>query len=918
MDIDLGPGIDGTQAAERILEHKDIPVVFLSSHTEPEVVEKTEKITSYGYVVKNTGVTVLDASIKMALKLFEARMERGRAEDDLRESEERKLSDIIQFLPDAALAIDRNKRVIVWNRAIEEMTGIPAAEMIGQGDYAYSVPFYGLRRPQLMDHIFDDSAEIAARYPAVTRQGDALMAEVFCNALYSGRGAWVFAKASPLYDMSGQIIGSIEIIRDITERRRTMDALRMTQFATDCASDAIYWVGQDGQFHYVNEAACHYLGYARDELLGMKVYDIDPDYTRDVYSNHWRELKEKGKLLIETRHRAKDGHIVPVEISVYYFAHDDKEYNIAFAREITARKKVEEALRESEVKFRTLHQSMMDAFVNVEMDGRIIDCNEIYLNMLGYTREEVGKLTYQDFTPEKWHAFEAAIIQEQVLPKGYSDIYEKEYQRKDGTVFPVELRITLIRDTDGSPVSMWAIVRDITGRKQSEKALRQSEALFRNLFQKHTAVKLLIDPDSGHIEDANMAAEAFYGWSREELRRMNISEINTLSPEQVKAEMEKVRAEKRTYFEFKHRRADGSIRDVAVFSSKTEYEGKDLLHSIIHDITERKRAEMMLKASETRFRMIYEYAPVMIDCFDSEGRCVLWNRACEQTFGWSIDEINSSPEPLALFYPDPDVRREVVTTVVTSPNPEFREWHPQTRDGRKLDCMWANYMLDDGLVMNIGYDITERKRVEEEVQKQLSEKEILLKEIHHRVKNNIANIECLLSMHADSHSNPEVRSALQDAISRIQSMRVLYDNLLIGRDYHEVNLLNYAESLIDSIASVFREGGKITIEKKIADFTLPAKKAISVGIIINELLTNAFKYAFKGRENGLVSINLEKKGNTATLTVHDNGIGIDEKIQSNRSSGLGMMLVKMLTEQLNGTCSIRNDNGTKSVIRFEA
>ncbi|HRZ28490.1 MAG TPA: response regulator, partial [Spirochaetota bacterium] len=80
MDIDLGPGIDGTQAAERILEHKDIPVVFLSSHTEPEVVEKTEKITSYGYVVKNTGVTVLDASIKMALKLFEARMERGRAE----------------------------------------------------------------------------------------------------------------------------------------------------------------------------------------------------------------------------------------------------------------------------------------------------------------------------------------------------------------------------------------------------------------------------------------------------------------------------------------------------------------------------------------------------------------------------------------------------------------------------------------------------------------------------------------------------------------------------------------------------------------------------------------------------------------------------------------------------------------------
>ncbi len=128
-------------------------------------------------------------------------------------------------------------------------------------------------------------------------------------------------------------------------------------------------------------------------------------------------------------------------------------------------------------------------------------------------------------------------------------------------------------------------------QQQTQKALQESESLFRNSFQKHAAVKLIIDPDDGRIVDANEAAAKFYGWSQKELRRMNISDINQLSSSQIKAEIDKVRNDKRVYFEFQHRRADGSIRDVAVYSSEIESGGKTLLHSIIHDITERKRTE---------------------------------------------------------------------------------------------------------------------------------------------------------------------------------------------------------------------------------------------------------------------------------------------------------------------------------------
>lgn len=153
--------------------------------------------------------------------------ERKRAEEALRASQ-RQLADIIDFLPDATLAVDMKGRVIIWNRAMEKMTGIPAAEMLGKGKHAYTVPFYGEARKQLMDLVFDDDPETAALYSGLTREGESLIAEVFCHALYGNTGAWLYVTASPLHDQHGEVIGAIEMIRDITDQKRSADALRET------------------------------------------------------------------------------------------------------------------------------------------------------------------------------------------------------------------------------------------------------------------------------------------------------------------------------------------------------------------------------------------------------------------------------------------------------------------------------------------------------------------------------------------------------------------------------------------------------------------------------------------------------------------------------------------------------------------
>ncbi len=144
-------------------------------------------------------------------------------------------------------------------------------------------------------------------------------------------------------------------------------------------------------------------------------------------------------------------------------------------RETTRFKQAEAALRQSESRYRMLHESLRDAFVQVAMDGRIVECNALYCQMLGYSPEELSAMTYQALTPERWHPLEDAIVREQILPRGYSDVYEKEYRRKDGTIIPVELRTTLARDDTGQPNAMWAIVREIATRKQAEEALQEAD-----------------------------------------------------------------------------------------------------------------------------------------------------------------------------------------------------------------------------------------------------------------------------------------------------------------------------------------------------------------------------------------------------------------------------------------------------------
>lgn len=250
----------------------------------------------------------------------------------------------------------------------------------------------------------------------------------------------------------------------------------------------------------------------------------------------------------------------------------------------------------------------------------------------------------------------------------------------------------------------------------ARSAQRENDVHYGSLFENPHTAMFLLDPEDGTIVDANPAAAAFYGWSRETLTRMRVTEINTLSPEEVRAEMEDARRERRNHFHFRHRRADGTVRDVEVYSGPIRFGDRKLLYSMVHDVTERKRAEAALAQSEAFQRAMISCSPVALYSVDLRGNVTSWNASAERVFGWSAEEVLDRPLPIvpedkkAEFA---ELRRQVMTGQSFSDLELVR----LKKDGTRMECSLstAPILSDAGEIVGIMgamEDITERKRME--------------------------------------------------------------------------------------------------------------------------------------------------------------------------------------------------------------
>lgn len=522
----------------------------------------------------------------------------------------------------------------------------------------------------------------------------------------------------------------------------------------------------------------------------------------------------------------------------------------------------------------------------------------------------------------------AAQAVTETIDTGKPYAIEKRIVRPDGEIRWVHSIGEVKVDEKGTPKTLVGSFQDITERKQAEEALAQKTRLLERSQELANLGSWEWDivRDTWHFSEQ---WKTLHGLSDNDVGTEKLLEL--AHPDDA-PDIEKAFTDARERgdtYDIEHRivRADDKkIRHIRALG-EAEFDqvtGRPVrMVGATQDITERKQAEEDLSKSEERFRHMVNTAPLGIAIVDSlTDEFFLVNPAMSRITGRSVEELERI-DWVSITHPD-DIQPD---------KEKMAELNAGKISGFQLD---KRYLHADGQYLSVKItvapmhvtgksnphhvlmveDITERKQAEKEIQKQLSEKETLLREVHHRVKNNIAQIESLLSLQAGSTANAEVKAALQDAISRVQSMRVLYDKLLLSKDLGEISIKDYAEGLIDSLAMAFDSEKNITIEKHISDFMIAARKAISIGIIINELLTNVFKYAFYDRNSGMVSVSIDKEEHKVTLIIRDDGVGIDEKVMDNESPGFGLTVVKMLVEQLGGTYNVVNENGAKSVITF--
>lgn len=421
----------------------------------------------------------------------------------------------------------------------------------------------------------------------------------------SGQKVWLHKHKVPIRDIDGKVIGVLGTYEDITGIKK--DQLRISRLAAivDASEDAIIGTTPEGIITDWNRGAERIFGYLETEITGKSILLLSPPDKQDEVIRILKSLMQ-GRHIdhYETGRLRKSVEIFNISLTVSPIYNKTQKLTglSIIGRDITERKKNEAELE----RYRNFLENIADGCFETDLRGTITYANERAAQSLGYTREEYVGMNYRQHSRPEESKRIRQLFNEIYQTGKPAFIDEFEVRGKGGQFFYVEMSASLIYDSGGMPVGFRGTFRDITSRKQIQDDLQQSEARYRNLFQYSKAVMLLIDPDTANIVDANLAACYYYQYTKEELLHKKITDLIVLSPEDVLEERQQAGREQRSHFYFRHRLANGDIHPVEVFSGPVTIGGKQLLYSIIHDITERRKAEQALQESEERYRSILE------------------------------------------------------------------------------------------------------------------------------------------------------------------------------------------------------------------------------------------------------------------------------------------------------------------------
>jgi PAS domain S-box-containing protein len=724
--------------------------------------------------------------------------------------------------------------------------------------------------------------------------------------------------------------------RDITDLKQAEKALKLTQASIDLAANEILWITPEGKIVYANEATCKALQRSRDELLGMYMWDIQPKYTMEKWQEHWQEIKKRGSFTFETIHYTKDGREIPVEASVNYVKSDGNEFNFTYIKDITDRKRSEEALRASEERLRRASRAGCIGLFEWNYDrGYGYFSPETYqLCELGPDTPATYETLLATVHPDDREKVECAFAEIHEKARNMSSISAQiEYRvvHLDGEV--LWLLVTATCNIECGDLIVRGAVRDITERKRAEETLQASEERYRELVENANSIILRFDL-RGNLTFFNEYAEKLLGYSKDEVLGRNV--LGTIVPptESTGRDLNAMITDIKRYPERYRSNVNENVckngdRLWIAWTNKAirdEHGNVVEILSVGNDVTERMRAEEALWKSEERLRRASRAGRVGLYEWNVDRDQTYFSTEAYELYGLEPGSPVTYETWLRRVHQDD---REMVERSIVKNRKNARleldlpaqiEYRVLRDDGAVLWLeVLSTFALENGdlIVWGAVRDITERKRAEKELEEEKQQAELYLDLMGHDINNFNLVARGYMELIDGMVEDRELKELVSKPLEAIDGSSRLIQN--VQKLQRTRSCENHVETLdlgmlVEEIAGQFK-----SLSDKSVDINCDAVKGINV--LANELLRdvftnligNAIKHSPESPHIDIRMVPDEKDGlGYCRVIIEDNGPGVPydmkEKIFTRlsrgntkaRGSGLGLYLVKTLVESYGG------------------
>ncbi len=741
--------------------------------------------------------------------------------------------------------------------------------------------------------------------------------------LQDREGRWYSATIRPYRTADNRITGAVIVFVDIDPLKRT---LRAAEAARDYAEGMIETVREpllvlNGDLRIQRATSAFYETFrvSRAETEDRLLYDIG--------NGQWniprlRELLGSALFLNESFHDFEIERDFPhlgrrtMRLNARRISRDGDEHRSV----LLAIEDVTQRREEAEVRYQRLFETAKDGMLVCDAETeKLTDVNPYFLELTGYGREQLIGCRLSEMETFR-HSREANRIVSEARSQEVVRYEDVRLITIDGRGIDAELVAN--RYSVGSQQVVQINLRDVTKRNQAVQDLRESEGRFRLLVDSVRDYALFQMDLSGRITSWNSGAERLLGYSESEI--MGQSVVRLFTPEDVAKgehvrELETARTTGRAEDERWHIRKDGKWFFAGGVVTTVRDDAGNLrgFTKVMRDITERMKAEEQLKQQA----QLLELARDIIMVRKLNGTISFWNDAASETYGWSKAEAIGK------------LSHELLNTVSSQPMPNIEavlfannRWEGELghtrRDGTQL-TVWSRWALQFDshgfpvCILEINTDITARKRADQQLRESLREKEVLLKEIHHRVKNNLQVIASLLSLQSEHLADPKVLAMLEEMNNRVRSIAAIHEMLYGSADLSRIDFAGYLNTITKDLQSFFSDrASKVQVKVDADPIFLDITKAAPCGLIVNELLTNSFKHAFPDNREGVITVSFHCPGEACVLEISDNGVGMPDGLDPQNATSMGLQLLGLLVQQLKGKLEIDRSAGTRLTITF--